>query len=631
MKLRRHRRRHHTAAYVLLSGLAFGAAVPAVFGSRQLMPQFDLAALAAARDSFTLNAPLALIAPAGLRLDSGTLSISASQAPSVRTSEGLLKLLAGGKARLALNNASLSFTSAAATAAIPTALEALPPLVATLLGSRFEQLSIRHAMISLLREDGTALKLADVNAEVSLKRSGIVSAKGTFNARGQVLKFDVVTGLGDRKSATRLPFTATLDGPLLQVSLNGRISLGDGIQVSAQHANIACPSVRELAAWLGYDWPAGRGFERLSIQGNLDWVNQAVSVQQATIALDGNEATGIAYVLLDRARPQIDATLALRKLDLTPYLDMAGTTPAAAPAPPGSGTGTATGTGAGTGTSAPYPLPAFAGAARLLSLPILRHLDADLRLSAERITLAGAPLGRGAATLTAKAGRLMANVADFELETGGQGSFQLGVDMSGGEPSYSLIGRLRRIELAGLAPQLGTTPVVQGVGGITVDLTAHGQTGQSLAETLAGRAAATFNEGGQLGFDLVQLMATAKADGTLATQTAQAPPAAQSQVPPPVTVAARAAMPIDQLTARFTIAGGAWTTESLWASTGNAVYNATGTIYPPAQVLDLTVTRGNAMGNAGAAVGNAAAPLPAVQIRGPWLLPTVTPVRRGSR
>ncbi len=624
MQLSRVRRRHHTTAYLALSALAFAAAVPAVVGSRQLVPQFDRTALAAARDSITLATRLPLISSAGLILDAGTLSIAATQAPSARTSEGLLTLLSSGKARLTLNGARLTFSSAATAAGLPPPGEATAPIVSTLLHSGFEVLSIRRAAVSLPRADGTSLEISNLNAEVSLKRKGFVAVTGSFDLAGKPLTFETQIGLGDRSTASRLPIQGTLDGQHLRVTLNGRISLGDGLQLSAQRATIASPSVRELAAWLGYAWPTGRGFERLSIEGNLDLVNQWLSVQQATLALDGNEATGILYVLLDRSRPQVDATLALRKLDLTPYLGGDSEAP-----PPVSAAGPSVGgaTGAGRSPAPPPPrqqpaaLPSFTNAANVLTLPIIRHLDADVRLSADRIVLAGTAIGRAAATVTARGGRLTGSIADLELDGGGQGGGQIGVDMTGAEPAFSLSAQLRGVELSTFVPHLGSgIPVVEGRGKLTADVTARGGSGTQIAETLSGRAGITYNQGGRLAVDLARIMESAPAAQTTAPRTTPLAPAAPGPATP---VLARGAMTLDQLTARFTIAGGLWTTESLWASTGNAIYTATGTFYPPAQVLDLSLARGSVPVQ-GVPTDDATAPQPAVRVRGAWQAPTVT-------
>ena len=50
-----------------------------------------------------------------------------------------------------------------------------------------------------------------------------------------------------------------------------------------------------------------------------------------------------------------------------------------------------------------------------LSFPIIRHVDADLRISAPKVALKGYGLGRGAATITVRSGKLLADIAELEL------------------------------------------------------------------------------------------------------------------------------------------------------------------------------------------------------------------------
>src|SRR6185369_14501670 len=101
-------------AYVALAFIAFGLALPAIVGSRNPGMAFrPLAVLSAARDSYSLAAPIPLIASAGLSLDAGSISIAPSQAASARSGEAILALLTGGSARLILEGAVFTFSTAA--------------------------------------------------------------------------------------------------------------------------------------------------------------------------------------------------------------------------------------------------------------------------------------------------------------------------------------------------------------------------------------------------------------------------------------------------------------------------------------------------------------------------------------
>src|SRR5262249_61270844 len=53
-----------------------------------------------------------------------------------------------------------------------------------------------------------------------------------------------------------------------------------------------------------------------------------------------------------------------------------------------------------------------------LSFPTIRQLDADLRLSAAKVTVHGYAFGRAAATIAVHDGKLLADIAELELPAG---------------------------------------------------------------------------------------------------------------------------------------------------------------------------------------------------------------------
>lgn len=597
MILRRHRRRHHTLSYVVLSGLAFGIAAPLVVGSRLDRLAFsNAAAMNAVRDSFTLGAPLPLVASAGILLERGRVSVAKSQASSTRTVDDLITLLASGNARLVLDNSELVFSSATAVAEVPPPIDAATPLIATLLGSHFESLRINHGVVSVMRAGGGGISLADVNADISMRRKGVVSGRGTFVYRGKTLRFDVTIGLGDRQSAQRLPIDAHIGGDLIKISLDGRITLGSGLQMSASAPRLETPNLRALAAWLGYDWPTQVGFEQFKAQGNFDLADNSVSLQQATLSLDGNEATGSVFLNLHRrGQPTIDATLAMHKLDLAPYLRQ--------PARP---------------SDAPtLPWLALVRAFGLDGLPILSGLDADLRISAERVALGSTTLGRGAATVTAKGGRVIADVAELELDSGGSATLQLSHDASRQPARYKLSGQLKQLDAATLLPQPSSgIGLLEGGGTLTADLSAAGASSEDILASLGGKVALDLPQGGRIGLDLPALIAMAQAKAPVSGWQA----------------AGASSTKLDHLLARFRIADGVWTIDEARARSGNAVYVGEGAVRPTTRSLDVTVTRGNGLAAAEAAA-TGAAPGPgsvgsatqSVLVKGPWSVPQILP------
>ena len=113
------------------------------------------------------------------------------------------------------------------------------------------------------------------------------------------------------------------------------------------------------------------------------------------MTLDGNEASGALVLNLAGDRPLIDGTLAFSALDLTPYVEAARS------------------------QSFLFDRQTASWSAFDLSFPDhSAYVDADLRISAPKVALKGYGLGRGAATITVRSGKLLADIAELELYSG---------------------------------------------------------------------------------------------------------------------------------------------------------------------------------------------------------------------
>jgi uncharacterized protein involved in outer membrane biogenesis len=156
------------------------------------------------------------------------------------------------------------------------------------------------------------------------------------------------------------------------------------------------------------------------------------------VLIDGNEATGTLHLNFTAARPSIGGTLALKSLDLGRYF------PSQTASLPGS-----------TGSAWNCLL------ATDLSLPLLQHFDADLRLSADKVVLGRLQLGRSAATVMVSQGRMLADLGAFEFD-GGRGSGQLSADMTGSMPRLTLRGRLEEVDAQRLSASMFGHSVLTG-------------------------------------------------------------------------------------------------------------------------------------------------------------------------
>ena len=136
-----------------------------------------------------------------------------------------------------------------------------------------------------------------------------------------------------------------------------------------------------------------------------------------------------------------------------------------------------------------------------LSLPLTQQFDADLRISADKVTMGTVQVGRAAAALTVSQGRLLADIAAFEFD-GARGSGQIIADMSGPAPKVSLRGRIEDLESSRATTSLFGHSVFTGRMAITTDIAATGKTGEQLLQSSSGRVSVAMRNGGRIGIDL---------------------------------------------------------------------------------------------------------------------------------
>lgn len=594
IRLRKHRRRHHTLAYAALATLVFAVAIPAMLGSRgPFLGLSGSAVLAAARDSYDLATPVAIVPAAGLTLDRGTIMLATAQKGLMRNGEAILKMLLGGSARLMLDNARFSMDAPAAPNDKPAGWSEPPaPLLSALLDARFEHLGLRNASLDIRTQDGGIRRISDINATITAKRNGTVQAVGTLVYRGESIAFDTAAQIGDRSSAIRVPFRLSVKGKLIDATLSdARLSFNNGLQISAQRATLILPYIRSLASWLDMSWPDGTGLQKARIEGTLDLVNQTLAFQRARVELDGNEATGALLVNLGGPRPAFEGTLAVQTLDVSRYieaaaLDRQARSPEAGP------------------PSDPARRVAGEG---VFTYPILRYLDADLRISATRVVAGSLALGRSAAALSLRAGKLVADIAEIEIAEASRGNAQATIDMAGATPRFALRVRADGIDTETLGRTLFGRALMRGRGDLAVDLSGTGADVGPLVNTLSGKVALHMPRGGTLSLDVPALLAGAQAKA--ADDVWSGVVKGQTQV--------------DELDAGFRIAQGVWTTEAVTARSGNALLTLTGIIDMPANEVDAVVSRTNT--NRPVDFSGAETPQSVAHVRGPWMAPRVLP------
>jgi AsmA protein len=550
------------------------------------LPLRTAVVLATARDSFQVTSPIELSASPRLVLEHGTLSLAPRAGRKPRSAKEALALLESGRAQLMLEDALLTLDTRTGRSLETAAAGAeIAPMLTALTQFRFNSLKIRRGTLVIHAGARAREVLGQVSADLAATRDAAVSAIGSFNLRGEELSFDAVLGLAADVNDGRVPLKATITGGLVQASLDGRVALADRLQLTAAVADVRCDRLRELARWLGAAWPAGSGLQNFRARGQLDWQEGVLAFQEAVFHMDGNEASGALSIGLGE-RTAIDGTLALARLDLTTYM------PPAAGAPPKD-----------VKSRLEAAWLALTGDPADYAFPLIRELDADVRISADRVVARGNDFGRGAATLSIRDGKMLADLAEIELGHGAFGGGQVMLDMAGREPRYVVRGKLAGFEAARLsAAVFDYPPLLSGRGEVSLDLAATGATRAQLANTLAGKIMLHIGEGGRLGIDIDALLAAARAKD-LAGWTA-----------------GRGSTMVDEIVARFRVSGGTVSAEAVKVQTNGRSIVGTGGIDFTNRELDVQVM----LAPSAAAPGSRTAPAgDRLSVQGPWMTPAI--------
>ena len=114
------------------------------------------------------------------------------------------------------------------------------------------------------------------------------------------------------------------------------------------------------------------GLNAASFKGQLTWARRSLAIENAKIIIDGNEASGALALNLAGERPLVDGTLAFNAA----RPDALSSRPLRA-------------------QSFVFERLTSSWSEFDLSFPIIKHVDADLRVSAPKIAMSGYGFGRG--------------------------------------------------------------------------------------------------------------------------------------------------------------------------------------------------------------------------------------------
>ena len=301
------------------------------------------------------------------------------------------------------------------------------------------------------------------------------AATGRFEWHDQPLNAtlsltDFLAALRGERSGLKLRINSTP----LKFAFDGNISHRPSLRIEGQLAADST-SLRDTLRWAGWPVPEG-GFGRFAVKAQSNVVGANISLTGVNIELDGNAGEGVLTYAND-GRQTLQGTLATEALDLTPYISTVRLL---------------------TGSDRSWNrMP--------LRLDGLGGLDADLRLSAARVSAAAVKFGRTAAAINLRGGNLTIAVGESQAFGGlVRGSFGLANTLTGADLKAQL--QFSDVDLDQTLAELIGVRRIEGKGDIGFAVESSGASIYELTQGLNGSATVAGRRGAITGINLEQLL-----------------------------------------------------------------------------------------------------------------------------
>ena len=345
-------------------------------------------------------------------------------------------------------------------------------------GPAFSEISIRGGTVML---NDTAHKLHETFGEVVFSLAWPSISK-SFGATGRFVwhdePLDMTVTLADFAAALagkRTGLKLRVSGEPMKAAFEGSISAKPTLKIEGTFAGDAA-SLRDTLIWAGQRPLPGGGFGRFAIKAQADVTGGTIGLNNVNVELDGNTAEGVLTFATD-GRKTLQGTLAADTLDLTPYVSTVKLLAA----------------NRREWNNRPVALEGLAGT------------DFDLRLSAAKVIMSDAKLGRTAIGANLRGGHLTVTIGEAQAYGGViRGSMQLANFDQGIDVKSQL--QFSDVDLEACLGQLFGMHRLEGKGNIAFSVEGAGDSVLGVTRTLNGTASLTGEKGAIAGFDVAELL-----------------------------------------------------------------------------------------------------------------------------
>jgi AsmA protein len=342
----------------------------------------------------------------------------------------------------------------------------------------FSEMRIDHGTV-VVRNDVHKISETLDNVDFSLAWPSISKS---FGATGRFVwhdePLDVTITLGDFPAAlagNRTGLKVRVAGVPMKAAFEGAISVKPTLKVEGTLAADAT-SLRNALIWFGQKPPPGGGFGHFAIKAQANVMGGKIALSNVNVELDGNSAEGVLTFATD-GRQTLQGTLAADTLDLTPYVSTIRLLTA----------------NQREWNSAHITLDGLSGG------------DLDLRLSAGKVALSNAKLGRTAIAANLRGGNLVVTVGEAQAYGGLiKGSLAIANFNDGVDVKSQL--HFVDVDLESCLGQLFGLRRLEGKGDISLSVEGAGESVLGVTRTLNGTASLTGSKGALAGLNVEQLL-----------------------------------------------------------------------------------------------------------------------------
>jgi AsmA protein len=342
----------------------------------------------------------------------------------------------------------------------------------------FSEIRINGGTV-IVRDDYRKIYEYVSDADLSLAWPAIsrsFAATGSARYRGENVEVGItLANFAAALQGERSTLKVRLAGAPLKFTFDGSIATRPTLKIEGA-TSADSPSLRHALVWFGKKPLPGGGFERFSLTAQTNMVGGTIALSQVNLELDGNVAEGVLTFAAD-GRQTLQGTLAVDQLDLTPYLSTVRLLTAAD----------------------------REWSRSRLDLDGLSTADLDLRLSAGKVIVGAANLGRTAIATNLRAGKLGVTIGESR-SFGGVIRGSIGLAKSEQGATFASQLQFDGINLERCINELFGLKRIEGKGNMTVSLEGTGASVYALTRSLDGEATLTGTKGALTGLNVEQLL-----------------------------------------------------------------------------------------------------------------------------